>query len=411
MDWERVMKNNWQTKKLGEVCEVVNGGTPKTNIEQYWDGDILWITPKDMGRLNGIYVADTERKISKKGLKNSSAKIIQSNSIILSTRAPIGYLAINKKEITTNQGCKGIIPKKELDVHFLFYFLKHSSDLLQKLGSGTTFKELSSTKLAEIEIPLPPLPTQRRIVKKLDKIFAGIEMAGRNAEKNLQNARELFESYLQGVFANPSTMLGTGPGEGWELVKLSELATDITDGDHLPPPKSPTGIPFITISNIDKNNYKIDFSKTFTVPKEYYKRLKVNRKPKKGDVLYTVTGSFGIPVIVDSDLKFCFQRHIGLVRPTKYTNTKWLYYLLLSPRVFKQAYEGATGTAQKTVSLKTLRNLMVPKMSLPTQRAIVKKLDALAGETKKLEAIYQKKLTDLDELKKTVLKKAFAGEL
>ena len=136
------MKNNWQTKKLGEVCEVVNGGTPKTNVQRYWDGSILWITPKDMGKLDSFFVADTGRKITEAGLKNSSAKVIPADSIILSTRAPIGHLAINKKEITTNQGCKGLIPKNDLNVYFLFYFLKMSVDLLNSLGRGTTFKEL-----------------------------------------------------------------------------------------------------------------------------------------------------------------------------------------------------------------------------------------------------------------------------
>src|SRR6266704_1659685 len=97
------LKNNWQTKKLGEVCAITNGGTPKTNISSYWHGNILWITPKDMGKLESIFVSNTERKITKDGLKNSSANIIPVNSIILSTRAPIGHLAINEKEMTTNQ--------------------------------------------------------------------------------------------------------------------------------------------------------------------------------------------------------------------------------------------------------------------------------------------------------------------
>jgi len=103
------MKTNWQTKKLGEVCEIVNGGTPKTNILKYWGGNILWITPKDLGKLDSFFVTETTRKITESGLKNSSAKILPVDSIILSTRAPIGYLAINKKKISTNQGCKGFL--------------------------------------------------------------------------------------------------------------------------------------------------------------------------------------------------------------------------------------------------------------------------------------------------------------
>ena len=123
------MKTNWEIKKLGEVCDIVNGGTPKTNVLEYWNGDILWITPKDMGKMGSFLLTDTERKISKAGLKNSSAKIIPSNSVILSTRAPIGHLAINKNAVTTNQGCKGLVPKKNLNVYFLVQVL-YSPDLL-----------------------------------------------------------------------------------------------------------------------------------------------------------------------------------------------------------------------------------------------------------------------------------------
>jgi type I restriction enzyme S subunit len=195
------------------------------------------------------------------------------------------------------------------------------------------------------------------------------------------------------------------------LANLSDLATDITDGDHLPPPKSPTGIPFITIGNIEKDTRKINFADTFMVSHEYYNGLNANKKPKKGDVLYTVTGSFGIPVLVSYGVKFCFQRHIGLVRPKPETNSAWLYYLLLSPQVFKQANDGATGTAQKTVSLKVLRGIEAPKVPLKIQLSAVAKLDALTAETQRLESIYQQKLAALEELKKSLLHQAFSGAL
>jgi type I restriction enzyme S subunit len=270
-------------------------------------------------------------------------------------------------------------------------------------STGSAQGGFNATKLAALCIPIPPLPEQKRIVAILDEAFEGITAAVANAEKNLANARELFDNYLNSVVA-----------EMWdtcELVSLSELATDITDGDHLPPPKAVTGIPFITIGNINKETRAIDFTNTFMVPQEYFNGLKPNRKPKKGDVLYTVTGSFGIPVIVQDDFKFCFQRHIGLIRPNAETQSAWLHYLLLSPQVFRQANEGATGTAQKTVSLKVLRSFKVPRVLPPQQRSAVTVLDALAAETRLLEGIYQQKLNNLAELKQAILQKAFAGEL
>lgn len=179
----------------------------------------------------------------------------------------------------------------------------------------------------------------------------------------------------------------------------------------MPPPKSVTGIPFITISNINKQNNRIDFSDTYKVPDEYYQKIKNNRRPQKGDVLYTVTGSYGIPVLIAEERKFCFQRHIGLIRPKKELKSRLLYYWILSPQAKKQADSTATGTAQKTVSLKALRNFQFPIISFEEQEKIITDLDKLSKESQNLQTLYQKKLADLEELKKSILQKAFNGEL
>ena len=397
----------WQTKKLGDVCKIVNGGTPKTNIKNYWDGDILWITPKDMGRLKSVHVSDTERKISKEGLKDSSAKIIPLNSIILSSRAPIGYLAINKKEITTNQGCKGIIPKKETDVQFLFYFLTHSADLLQKLGSGTTFKELSSTKLSGIEIQFPPLPEQHRIVKILDEVFEKAAKAKENAEKNLQNSKELFESYLQSFFMNPR--------KDWKEKTLNELFI-------IKPPKKEAQeklkkddlISFVQMENLGIGKKDLNLEK--------------ERK------LYDVSGSytyFSNEDVLLAKITPCFENgKLGIARNLKngigFGSSEfivfrskgeilpdYLYYFLFRDQFRKVGRERMSGAVgHKRVSKEFIEENILPfPKSLSEQKSIVTKLDTLSTETKKLEAIYKKKIADLEELKKSVLKKAFAGEL
>lgn len=269
--------------------------------------------------------------------------------------------------------------------------------------SGSAQGGFNASKLGGISIPLPPIPEQKRIVAILDQAFTDIDQARALTEQNLKNARELFESYLQQVFSQR--------GEGWVNVSLSEITDCISDGDHSPPPKASDGIPFITISNIDKKSNKIDFSKTFKVPEEYFSSLKPTRVPRVGDVLYTVTGSFGIPVIVEDSSPFCFQRHIGLLRPSEKVNSRWLYYLLMSPIVFKQADAGATGTAQKTVSLKLLRNMSVPFMPIEEQVEMAANLDQVSSRAKHLEKIYMAKLNCLDELKKSLLQKAFSGQL
>lgn len=290
--------------------------------------------------------------------------------------------------------------------NYLYYFLSQPSFRLagQAVMTGAVgHRRVPNDYIENTEIPLPSISEQERIVAILDETFADIEQVRAKTEQNLKNARELFESYLQQVFSKDI--------KNYNQVALAEITKTISDGDHSAPPKSSEGIPFITISNIDKNTNEIDFSSTFKVPEDYYEKLKPNRKPIAGDVLYTVTGSYGIPVLVKKEKKFCFQRHIGLIRPNSKTESEWLYYLLMSPIVFKQAEDGATGTAQKTVSLKVLRNILVPETPLGIQKEEVKKLKLVDAKTKNLESVYSAKLAALEELKKSILQKAFSGEL
>ena len=396
------MKAGWQVKKLGDVCETGSGGTPlKSKKEYYEGGNIPWLLS---GEVSQGEINDARNFITQKGLENSSAKLFPRDTVLVAMYgATAGQVGILRIEAATNQAVCGIFPNHNFIPEFIYYVLLSKKDALVSQATGNAQPNISQIKIRSLPISIPPLHEQERLVALLDEAFAGMDAAKANAERNLNNARALFDGYLAQVFSQR--------GEGWVNVALSQLATDITDGDHLPPPKSAEGIPFITISNIDKGTRTIDFSNTFTVPQEYFEKLKGNRRPQIGDVLYTVTGSFGIPVVVDFDADFCFQRHIGLIRPTTETNTKWLYYLLLSPQVVAQANDSATGTAQKTVSLKALRNFTVPKMPLPDQQAIVAKLDALSAETKKLEAVYRQKIAALDELKQSLLHQAFTGEL
>lgn len=158
---------------------------------------------------------------------------------------------------------------------------------------------------------------------------------------------------------------------------MGEVCSDIVDGDHMPPPKADVGIPFITISNIDKDNRCVDFSDTFYTTVEYYNKLKENRKPKKGDVLYTVTGSYGIPILIKNDIDFCFQRHIGLLRPNQSINSQYLCYWALMPETKWQADDVATGIAQKTVSLKGLRSFSIILPPLSLQHSFASKVEAI----------------------------------
>ena len=156
----------WPKVRLGDVCEIVLGGTPSTKVDKYWDGDIPWLTPGDMGKMAGMYVSDTKRKITKDGL-DAGSSLFPARSIILSTRAPIGYVFINNVPMCTNQGCKTLVPKGCVWPEYLCLNLIGRTEELNRLGTGTTFKELATGRLRDIEFPLPPLAEQKKIVEKV----------------------------------------------------------------------------------------------------------------------------------------------------------------------------------------------------------------------------------------------------
>lgn len=405
------MRKGWQTTTLGDACQFSNGlwkgeKPPFVNV-----GVIRNTNFTREGTLDDSEIAylDVEAK-------KLATRRLQFGDIILEKsgggpKQPVGRVALFDKEegdfsFSNFTAALRVLNPNDLDFRFLHKFLHwtYVSGVTEGMQSHSTgIRNLDGDAYKAIAIAFPPLPEQRRIVGILDEAFEDIATAKANAEKNLGHARALFDGRLHSVFA-----------EAWqecELVSLSELATDIADGDHMPPPKSSTGVPFVTIGNIVKETHKIDFTNTFMVSHKYFNGLKPNRKPKKGDVLYTVTGSFGIPVLVSEYVEFCFQRHIGLIRPNPDTSSEWLYYLLLSPQLSTQANEGATGTAQKTVSLGLLRRLVVPRVALKQQQRVAARLDALAAETQRLASLYRGKLDALEALKKSLLHQAFTGQL
>ena len=340
------MKSGWQRKQLGDVCNVVNGGTPKTGVREYWGGNHLWITPAEMGKRLSPYVSETERMITDLGLRDSSARMLPPNSVILSSRAPIGHLVINTDPMATNQGCKGLIPSSQLQHKFLYYYLSSIVDVLNSLGTGATFKELSGGKLKEVTVPIAPLPEQQRIVGILDEAFDGIAKARANAEKNLQNARALFESHLQSVF--------TQRGEGWVEKMLGELCERITKGSS---PKwqgiayvDKPGILFVTSENVGEYQLLMEHPK--------YVEEKFNAKDKKsilkpGDVLTNIVGaSIGRTAVFNLDDVANINQAVCLIRcEPALLNNFFLTYLLNSP-VFKQVlHDNEVDNARANLSL------------------------------------------------------------
>lgn len=215
------------TMTLGQCCEIVSGATPQTSVSEYWDGDIYWATPKDLSDLNGHFIASTPRKITKAGLSSCAATVLPANSVLFSSRAPIGHVAVNTTPMATNQGFKSFIPRHDLlEPKFLFHWLRAKRPYLEALGNGATFKEVSKAVVARVEIALPPLPTQRRIAAILDQADA-LRAKRREALTQLDS---LTQSIFIEMFGDPSQSTPSFPSYALDAL----LASPLQNGAYYP---------------------------------------------------------------------------------------------------------------------------------------------------------------------------------
>ena len=252
----------------------------------------------------------------------------------------------------------------KLEPKYLVYYLNSSLFFRQKLKlvQGTKVMEVSPEKLKKVMLPVPPLEVQREIVRILDQ-FTGLT-AELTAE--LTARKKQYEYYRDELLIHESMT---------KLCALKDVCLSIADGDHMPPPKSDFGVPFITISNITENK-KIDFSNVMYVPREYYDKLADKRKAQREDILYTVVGSFGTPVYIAEDTEFVFQRHIAILRPNKEKIIpRYMYHAMQSTTFYKQADKAAKGAAQRTIGLSSLGNMQIFLPPIEEQHRIVSILD------------------------------------
>ena len=192
----------WKVKKVVDLFKVETGTTPSTKQKEYWDGGhITWITPADMSKLNGkIYIKDSERKITEKGIREANLTLMPAGSIIISTRAPVGYVAIIEGNATFNQGCKGLIPKNknEINSEFYTYYLLSKKTTLEHSSGGSTFKELSKNTLEKFKVPFPPLPEQQKIAEILSTVDKRLELLRNKKERLARVKKGLMNDLLSG---------------------------------------------------------------------------------------------------------------------------------------------------------------------------------------------------------------------
>ena len=390
----------WRTAKLGDVCTIVNGGTPKSNVKNYWDGDIKWLTPKDMGKLQDKYVRNTERQITAGGLANSSAKLVPENSIIFSCRAPIGHVFINDCEMSFNQGCKALIPSKDLLVDYLYYFLFASKKLLNDLGTGTTFKEISGKTLSNVTIPLPPLAEQQRIVAKLDAAFAEIDRAIEAERHSAVLNEKLFSNTLEQLFDEIRLQTGS--------VELGRVSAKIQDGAHHSPKnvfdeKSDNKFPYVTSKNIRTNYMKLDTIKY--VDADFHQSIYPRCDAKFGDVLLTKDGaSTGNICLNELNEPASLLSSVCLIRGTEnQILNEYICFYLQSPTGFQAVTGSMTGAAIKRIILKTIKKTPVPLPSIEEQKKLCKTAEELLKITGYLSKIYASKIRNYEALKSAIL--------
>lgn len=295
------------------------------------------------------------------------------------------------------------------------YFLYKSTFIdnqIHQMSSGTTVDTYTIINANATVVPLPPFSEQQRIIDRIESLFAKLDEAKQKAQDALDSFETRKAAILHKAFTGELTAQwrkehGVGM-ESWKEETLESVCYSIFDGDHMPPPKSEQGIPFLVISNV--NTGHLSFENTRFVPESYYEALSDTRKPGYGDVLYTLVGSYGIPVIVDSEHPFCFQRHMALLKP-KNIDSYYLWYILQSREMFEKATQIATGTAQLTVPIKGLRQLKFNCASANEQGEIVRILDDLLAKEQQAKEAAEGVLEQIDLIKKAILARAFRGEL
>jgi len=397
------MKTNWQTKKLDEVCDFFTDGNWIESKDQSSDG-IRLIQTGNIGQ--GFFKdrGEKARYISEKTFKRLKCTEIFKGDILISRLPdPVGRACIlpdTGEKMITAVDCSILRLNKNTSPNFLNYYTQSNSYLseVEQKTTGTTRKRISRKNLGLVKVPLPPLPEQHRIVKILDEVFADVAKAKENAQKNLQNSKELFDNCLHSIFTNNSS--------GWEFKKLSEVAEYFNGLTYSPKDVSNKGIIVLRSSNIQNDD--LDFSDIVRVDRPVKDKIIV----QDGDILMcSRNGSKRLvgktATINNLKEKMTFGTFMMIVRSNQNSYLKWFF----KSSEFRRQITRGENTMINQITRYMLDDIVISFPQIEEQKSIVARLDALSAETRKLEMIYQQKLADFEELKKSVLKRAFNGDL
>ncbi|MCC3303815.1 restriction endonuclease subunit S [Sneathiella sp. HT1-7] len=385
----------WKKVILGEVCQLINGRAYKKS-ELLEEGKYPVLRVGNFFSNRNWYYSDLEL---------NEDKYCDSGDLLYAWSASFGpRIWKGGKVIYHYHIWKTDIDESKLDKMFLYYWFDWDTERIKSdHGAGTTMIHVTKRSMEAREILLPPLPEQQRIVAILDEAFAGIDAAIENTKRNLANARELFESYLNNVF--------TQKGDGWSEKRLREICDRITDGTHQTPKYYDNGFIFLSSKNVKEG--VIDWDNIRYVDEVQHVNMQRRLAPRINDILLRKNGAgYGKAAIVDRDVIFDVYVSLAVLRPLEFILPRYLLHFINSPFAMQQFNSRIKGTGVPNLHLEEIQAVIVTfPDDIKEQQRIIDGLDAFNTESQLLEAVYQKKLGALVELKQSILQKAFSGEL
>lgn len=380
------MREGWEYKKLGDVCQVVTGSTPKTNISEYWDGNYPWVTPAELK--GDVYISDTARHITEEAIAHTNLTLLPIGTVLLSSRAPIGKVAITTIEMYCNQGFKNLICSDAINNKYLYLWLSGKTEYLNSLGRGATFKEISRTIVENVIIPLPPLSIQKSIITELDKINELIRLK----KEQLKDYDNLAQSIFYEMFGDPIEN-----EKGWEVKKLGDvcevssfkrvLVEDVLE-------KGP--VPFIRgteLSAICKEN-KREYKMYITM--EHYERVKnISGVPNVGDLLIPSINAEGLVWVVDTPEPMYYKDGRVLWVHVDQNSISSIALQRILNNLIKDNYSKITnGAVFAELNLSILRSFPIILPPLSIQNAFANKINLI----EKQKAEIKSTIADLETL-------------
>lgn len=402
----------WKECTISEIGTVIGGATPSTKkIENYENGTIPWITPKDLSTFSGRYISNGERNITEIGLKSCSTQLLPKNTVLFSSRAPIGYVAIAQNEVCTNQGFKSVIPNSDTDPLFLFYLLKYNKDKIENMGSGTTFKEVSGNTMKSIKVRVP---CEYEEQKKIATVLGAIDDKIEENEKINNNLAEQIKTICTAWLSDYAPFGGALP-DNWSKTPLSSIADFVSGYSYKGTELTESNVAMATIKNFDrKGGFKLDGYKEI-IPSN---KLKDTQHAELFDTLVAHTDltqnaeviGNAEPVMSKSGYSdIVFSMDLVKVVPKNNHISKFLIAAILQDKKFKAHCLGyVNGTTVLHLSKKALPEY---QLYLPDDLSALMPLDELVTALYLQISANIEEITKLETLRDALLPKLMSGEL